>query len=274
MNCNHFLAWLLLLPHFFHHQAFAMFGGLGKLVADDSREGLYYPLADESSMESSSKSVFSILTPAWIFRMAEYGRNILYSSSSKGIFSSIKRKYKGLTSSTTNPKSDAQLQSWLDKISEMFGNKTDKSDSEDHVEATRMFLIDLNLGEEAPSFKAYSDEVTCVGELIKQFNKDMNERPGDYLSDEMKELIKEVMNQMSSVLQGSNNEELSKIAACAKALADITAAKRPASYQMTTLEKTNLGYIKALWDTYIRSSDDGKVNHLLDTLRNLWTAKV
>ncbi|KNF01113.1 hypothetical protein PSTG_05742 [Puccinia striiformis f. sp. tritici PST-78] len=260
MNCNHFLAWLLLLPHFFHHQAFAMFGGLGKLVADDSREGLYYPLADESSMESSSKSVFSILTPAWIFRMAEYGRNILYSSSSKGIFSSIKRKYKGLTSSTTNPKSDAQLQSWLDKIY--------------HVEATRMFLIDLNLGEEAPSFKAYSDEVTCVGELIKQFNKDMNERPGDYLSDEMKELIKEVMNQMSSVLQGSNNEELSKIAACAKALADITAAKRPASYQMTTLEKTNLGYIKALWDTYIRSSDDGKVNHLLDTLRNLWTAKV
>ncbi|KAH9470005.1 hypothetical protein Pst134EA_007270 [Puccinia striiformis f. sp. tritici] len=237
MNCNHFLAWLLLLPHFFHHQAFAMFGGLGKLVADDSREGLYYPLADESSMESSSKT-----------------------SSSKGIFSSIKRKYKGLTSSTTNPKSDAQLQSWLDKIY--------------HVEATRMFLIDLNLGEEAPSFKAYSDEVTCVGELIKQFNKDMNERPGDYLSDEMKELIKEVMNQMSSVLQGSNNEELSKIAACAKALADITAAKRPASYQMTTLEKTNLGYIKALWDTYIRSSDDGKVNHLLDTLRNLWTAKV
>ncbi|KAH9441902.1 hypothetical protein Pst134EA_032099 [Puccinia striiformis f. sp. tritici] len=164
-------------------------------------------------------------------------------SSSKGIFSSIKRKYKGLTSSTTNPKSDAQLQSWLTRfVPEMFGNKTDKSDSEDHVEATRMFLIDLNLGEEAPSFKAYSDEVTCVGELIKQFNKDMNERPGDYLSDEMKELIKEVMNQMSSVLQGSNNEELSKIAACAKALADITAAKRPASYQMTTLEK------KRTWD--------------------------
>ncbi|KAH9460233.1 hypothetical protein Pst134EB_008418 [Puccinia striiformis f. sp. tritici] len=217
----------------------------------------------------------------------------LKASSSKGIFSSIKRKYKGKVKSHPANNINAPLI--------MFGTGQDSQVRRQtpnqmrnckagwtrfvrdsvmsfqpiyHVEATRMFLIDLNLGEEAPSFKAYSDEVTCVGELIKQFNKDMNERPGDYLSDEMKELIKEVMNQMSSVLQGSNNEELSKIAACAKALADITAAKRPASYQMTTLEKTNLGYIKALWDTYIRSSDDGKVNHLLDTLRNLWTAKV
>ncbi|KAA1091203.1 hypothetical protein PGT21_028406 [Puccinia graminis f. sp. tritici] len=245
MKWNHFLPCLLLLllSYSFHHHAIAKLGNLGKLLKGDSGQRRYSPLRDETLEESSSQETKS--------------------SSGKGFLSTILPKFKGKSkavSSTRNPQPDPELERWVNMIYQTQG--------------TNAFLMNLKLDPKPPeSFEALSKEIKSVNRLIKQFENDMKKRPNRLLSGSMRELIEQVMGQLS-LLKGTNDEELSKIAICAKALADITAAKQPTTYQITELESTSLKYIMVVWDNYIQPSQNERVNSFFENLRILWTSKV
>jgi hypothetical protein len=123
-------------------------------------------------------------------------------------------------------------------------------------------------------FEKYSKKIDSVNLLKKEFNKDSGQRNDEHLSEDMMERITQVMKEMSQ-LQGDNNEELVKIAIYAKALADVTAAKKVNLESINILEKANLSYIQSLRrSTYVWQSENVKVQHLFKCLEALWAKHV
>ncbi|OAV97383.1 hypothetical protein PTTG_26038 [Puccinia triticina 1-1 BBBD Race 1] len=206
MNSTYFLRGILLLAHLFHDRASAAYrtqeyGEIAEIGRVDSIESVHAPLLMKSVQEPSSHR--------------------------KGRLSSIHQKIKGLrTSSQENGpiEVDKELRVWLDKIYKPDGG-------------IELFLISGRAGtpfrriQRPESFKVYATEIEPVRKLIEQFKADPE-------SPYMRNLVHDVMWEIFT-MTGKNDEELAKIATCAKALADVTNAKQSDINKLTEFEKVN-----------------------------------
>ncbi|WAR53393.1 hypothetical protein PtB15_2B824 [Puccinia triticina] len=243
MNSIGFLCYLLLLAHL-QHRASAGYGlekELGKIaIKGDSSEPRHVHLIDKSfdSKESSSQleGIIPKLRRAIKNPMAYNTRKLelLEPLLDKELEASLETRY------------------WLAVIYNPIH--------------TRSFLTRELVLDAPKSFK----NLESVDALMDCFNTDIQKRPdrarSDYISDKLSDVVWQMFR-----LRGKDDDELGKIATCAKAIAQVIHAKEHDANLISKLERTSREYVRELWKSgvYYKDPQNDVVHGLLKVLLTL-----
>ncbi|OAV97382.1 hypothetical protein PTTG_26037 [Puccinia triticina 1-1 BBBD Race 1] len=266
MNSTYLLRGILLLAHLLHDRASAAYRGREvEEEMSNSIELSHAPLIKQSVPESSGQlaalTMFPVGQSPYMFSLWSIslfkGKNHLakeywhFSERNPKVHQSkISGEYRvstweltktlapGQTSSPQKPVGvDKELRKWLDDIY-------------NYAAGASGFLS--GRCKEPQSFRAYAETIDPVRKLMKQLKKDPR-------SPHMAGLLTEVLEQIF-VLSGKNDAERVVIAACAKALADVT--------QALQLKAESINIEK--WHEYMKNPDNSQVVLFLYHLQIMW----